>query len=368
MTDTKYDTLQSAYFSAYDSAPEYGLTKDEGQELLGRLANRLYISTGEVGELCIIPEPQDRCPFEETPYARNLYNDVFNGNTPEDCLTSVERRIDSLVELDITDEVNSVINEWLRRNGKDFDWEKQAAAFDYLNDMVAIELDHSFEQQKLKVNLVPSTEELITVGSREPVQVDGYVAKVIEAQGYSVEQVGAALDELQARFEQKPDDVSCQVVVDKLAETYGKFVASMAAEIDESRYGASCEFAVLATMTVKDYAKLGDAAAEITVPANAMCGLFNRHDGSGSLLGVKLEKPLTMVSLDLGEAQIENRGKNIGYFITVDKCYGLVGTCWEKAEAQVLTTAEKRERDIENALTEGARPYTREQPSHQQER
>jgi len=58
-----------------------------------------------------------------------------------------------------------------------------------------------------------------------------------------------------------------------------------------------------------------------------MLGIYNSWNGSGSLLEIELEKPLTLSSKDIFKIQIE--GSRYCYEYTVDQTYGLIGSCWK---------------------------------------
>ena len=64
---------------------------------------------------------------------------------------------------------------------------------------------------------------------------------------------------------------------------------------------------------------------EIVIPKDAMCGLFNAWNGSGSLLEVNLP---TGISIPVDKLEFQVEGGNIYHGYSVDEVYGLVSNAW----------------------------------------
>lgn len=104
-----------------------------------------------------------------------------------------------------------------------------------------------------------------------------------------------------------------------------KFLQSLVNEWSDLPYAMS----QLVTMIDIDGASfMSDlkVGSTITLKVGSTIGLFDKWNGSGSMLDIELEKPFTYTIDDDTELQVEGANNNYNY--TVDKVYGLVRECW----------------------------------------
>lgn len=137
--------------------------------------------------------------------------------------------------------------------------------------------------------------------------LDGTIEKLIELQGYNV------LD-----FEEY-----YQAKMNKKEVQENKFFDNLIEEIENCTYNYGNEVVFLVQGTFSEVAKAIKEGKQITIPADAMCGLHNAGNGSGSILDIKLEKDLT---LTIGK-DCEVFYKD-GYSYNVDETHGLVASAW----------------------------------------
>ena len=189
--------------------------------------------------------------------------------------------------------------------------------------------DH-FLNQTMKVNLIFATDEernldcnlvseqgdaLLGEDKRNVLSIPSGLSRLLEAQGYTMKDLRNAMDSYQKHGypENKQDKP--------------QFLLSLCQELENHTYSMGCMTA-LAEMNMYELAKLLRDDTQITFPMNAMLGIYNPWNGSGSLLEIELEKPLTLSSKDIFKIQIEGSGHQ-QYEYTVDQTYGLIGSCWK---------------------------------------
>lgn len=127
----------------------------------------------------------------------------------------------------------------------------------------------------------------------------------------------------------------------------------MRSELDNNPYAAS-EPCFLVKATLRDWATIMGYLAyglpfEVSVNRDAVCGLFDRINGSGSCMEVQLDRDVKLdqryvhdlkaepsVSYELGD-----RGETVGmrYGYGVQDVYGLVGSAWDHGTLEVRTDA-----------------------------
>lgn len=171
------------------------------------------------------------------------------------------------------------------------------------------------EEQNLDCNLVSEQgDALLEEDKRNVLSIPSGLSRLLEAQGYTMKDLRNAMDSYQKHGypESKQDKP--------------QFLLSLCQELENHTYSMGC-ITVLAEMTMYELAKLLRNDTQITFPTNAMLGIYNSWNGSGSLLEIELEKPLTLSSKDIFKIQIE--GSRYCYEYTVDQTYGLIGSCWK---------------------------------------
>lgn len=331
----------NAISNAIDAGAKYGFNQTDAAALLARVDNEFCLRGEENGGLVIDGYEYYADSIEECSQIGGLYDAVNDGKPKQECLDALGNEADQNVESFISGRMYMIVDDWMSDKGfdlrKEENWELQDKALEFLNDQIAIDFDRSYEKEEIRVNIIVGTAGEFTVGSAENKnqrQVQNYIGELVKSQGHSCEELTAAFDEYEKAI-LIPDFSDANTLYKAQCEKYGKFIASLASEIANSDPFNVDEFAFLAKMSVEDYAKLGDNATEITIPASTICGMYTRHDGSGSLLEVELEKPVTVSCEIVTEKQIENRSHNIGDFYTVDDCYGLIASCWDKGRVTV---------------------------------
>ncbi len=109
------------------------------------------------------------------------------------------------------------------------------------------------------------------------------------------------------------------------------FINSVVEELDNQTYDMGL-LTVLTKTSGKDALDLLNAIASnygsITFPRNAMLGIFNEWNGSGSCLEIELDKDFIVPCNMVFETQFEGCGRN-GVSYTVNDTYGLIGSCWK---------------------------------------
>lgn len=331
----------SAINSAIDAGEQYGLNQTDAAALLARVDSEFYLSGEENGGLVIEGYNYYDCDIAETNQTQALFDAVHEGKTKQECLDALGNEADWNVESYISGRMHAIVDDWMRDKGyeltKEENWELQDKAFDYLNDQIAIDYDRSYEQQEMRVNVIVATAGDISVGSEDNPNkrtVQSFIKDLVEDQGHTMDELGKAFDEY-SKAVLLPAFSYGGALYEEQTEKYGKFIASLASEIANSNPYNVDEFVFLTKMSVEDYARLGDEDATITFPAGTMCGMYNRYDGSGSVLEVELEKEITIPRFDIPELQIESRKETFGYHYNVDEVYGLTAQCWEKGKAEV---------------------------------
>lgn len=160
------------------------------------------------------------------------------------------------------------------------------------------------------------------ISTFEDLRRDNLIEKSIdilfESQGYKLEDL---LDEEKVR--------------------YSSFLSSFINELGNN-YNMSSFLNFSINMGLEEFFKLAsekEAGNEISIvfDKTIMCGFFDPVFGSGSLLDIELEKPVTY-KLNNAVIQVEGSKHNYGY--SVDSVYGLIGSCW-KDHYKIIKETEK---------------------------
>lgn len=359
------DALRSKAISdAIDAGKQYDLNQTDAAALLARVDNEFYLRGDENGGLVIDGYNYYDCDIAETNQTQALFDAVHEGKTKQECLDALGNEADWNVESYISGRMHAIVDDWMRDKGyeltKEENWELQDAAFDFLNDQIAIDYDRSYEHQEMRVNIIVATAGDITVGSEDNPNkrtVQSFIKELVEDQGHTMDELNAAFDEYSDTI-LLPAFSDGRKLYQEQSEKNGKFIASLASEIANSNQFNVDEFVFLTKLSVEDYARLGDEDATITFPAGTMCGMYNRYDGSGSVLEVELEKEITIPRFNIPELQIESRKETFGYHYNVDEVYGLTAQCWDKGKAEVHDLSElDRISDIEVHVSEHSEGY-----------
>lgn len=335
---------KNAIQNAISDAEQYGLTKADAQELLDKVDDEFYLMGEKNGGLVIEGPVYYDCRISDANQVQALVDAVHAGRPQQECLDSLRNEADWTTESFVSSRMQTIVTKWLEQKGVDLtkeeNWSKQDAAFEFLNDEVAINFDRSYEQQKMPINVVISQYGELTVGSEDNYnkrQVQPFIRTLVEEQGHSMQELNAAFDEysgvfLHPAYSEGADLFKAQ------EQRYGKFIASLACEIANSSPYNIDSYVFLTKLSVTDYAKLGDEDATITFQSGTMSGMFEPVDGSGSLLEVELEKEMTVPMSIVSELQIESSVEKHGYSYNVNEVYGLTAQCWDgKSEVHELS-------------------------------
>lgn len=343
------DSLRSKAISdAIDAGEQYGLNQTDAAALLARVDSEFYLRGEENGGLVIDGYNYYDCAIEDANQTEALFEAVAQGKSKQECLDALSQEADWTVESFISGRMHTIVNNWMQGKGYDLtkeeNWELQDKAFEFLNDSIAIDFDRSYEQQMMRVNAIVSTTGEITVGSEDNAnkrRVQSFIQTLVEDQGHTMAELNKAFDEYSDAV-LLPAFSDGDRLFKEQTEKFGKFIASLASEIANSNQFNIDDFVFLSKVSVEDYARLGDEDATLTFQPGVMCGMYNSHDGSGSVLEVELEKEITVPRSDIAELQIESRVEKHGYDYCVDEVYGLVGTAWNgKSEVHDLDELDK---------------------------
>lgn len=145
---------------------------------------------------------------------------------------------------------------------------------------------------------------------------------------------------------------------EKVAEN--KFLKSVVEEIDNFPSYSMAELTALISLNGKDLVDTLDAIANgrdyIKLSKETMIGLYNEWQGTGSQLGIELEKDAIIPTSMVRNVQFEGEHctkvhENNGW--SVDDVYGLIGTCWTQGSV-TLSTEEPvlKEENMKNTQAE----------------
>lgn len=234
---------------------------------------------------------------------------------------------------------------------------------DVINDMVRDQISYEIPYDHFDTNVgfdvflnnpeganVEYSEELISYEDEDNEEskatgVSSEIALLLQTQGYTVEQfleyVNSGANE-------------------------NKFFSSLLEEIQNSTYNYG-QIVFLGNASILDMAEAIETQGAITIPANAMCGIVETGNGSGSMLDIELEKPISGAIVDKSKPAYQSREglfdpfyKN-GYSYSVDEIFGLVSSSWD---ADIKVQSKKNEsykerKDMKRKVNETKKPIRR---------
>lgn len=160
---------------------------------------------------------------------------------------------------------------------------------------------------------------------------------LLEQQGHTLPELQATLKDYDAFFygDEPPAETigadgkekSLSECLEIFNQNHNAFLTSVCQELENQNYYMGV-MTVLAEMSIKDFIKMQSGEKQVTLPKDAMIGIFNPWNGSGSCLEIELEKPLAFSTDMVRDVQIEGVKPQFEY--TVDSVYGLIGTCWKE--------------------------------------
>lgn len=122
---------------------------------------------------------------------------------------------------------------------------------------------------------------------------------------------------------------SVRQAINHFNQTHNPFLTSICQELENQGYSMGA-LTVLCRLNMEQYCDMLKKGNEITFPKDAMLGIFNPWNGSGSVLEIELEKPFTVSSDLIYDTQIEGAKPDFGY--TLNNAYGLIESVWKPAQ------------------------------------
>lgn len=215
----------------------------------------------------------------------------------------------------------------------------------------------------------------------EIIHQDSMIKRLVEQQGYTMDDLRTVAKDFFHDFYEEDDKseffesahengekLPYDKRFDMFTETHSKFLSTVCQELDNMGYTFGV-VTVLAKMSMNDYAKMLQQGSEVTMPKGSMIGVFAPWNGSGSVLGIELDKDLTFKREDIYDTQIEGAKPDNGY--TVNQTYGLVSGAWQKPEAIEVKTPERKpalDQQIQSANAKTLQPAGENTPAVEQGR
>lgn len=215
----------------------------------------------------------------------------------------------------------------------------------------------------------------------EIIHQDSMIKRLVEQQGYTMDDLRTVAkdffhdfyeDDDKSEFFESAHENGEKLPYDKrfdmFTETHSKFLSTVCQELDNMGYTFGV-VTVLAKMSMNDYAKMLQQGSEVTMPKGSMIGVFAPWNGSGSVLGIELDKDLTFKREDIYDTQIEGAKPDNGY--TVNQTYGLVSGAWQKPKSIEVQAPERKpalDQQIQSANVKAAQSTGEKTPTVQPER
>lgn len=215
----------------------------------------------------------------------------------------------------------------------------------------------------------------------EIIHQDSMIKRLVEQQGYTMDDLRTVAKDFFHDFYEEDDkseffesahETGEKLPYDKrfdmFTETHSKFLSTVCQELDNMGYTFGV-VTVLAKMSMNDYAKMLQQGSEVTMPKGSMIGVFAPWNGSGSVLGIELDKDLTFKREDIYDTQIEGAKPDNGY--TVNQTYGLVSGAWQKPKSIEVQAPERKpalDQQIQSANVKAAQSTGEKTPTVQPER
>ncbi|PWM24297.1 MAG: hypothetical protein DBX40_06820 [Clostridiales bacterium] len=215
----------------------------------------------------------------------------------------------------------------------------------------------------------------------EIIHQDSMIKRLVEQQGYTMDDLRTVAKDFFHDFYEEDDKseffesahengekLPYDKRFDMFTETHSKFLSTVCQELDNMGYTFGV-VTVLAKMSMNDYAKMLQQGSEVTMPKGSMIGVFAPWNGSGSVLGIELDKDLTFKREDIYDTQIEGAKPDNGY--TVNQTYGLVSGAWQKPKSIEVQAPERKpalDQQIQSANVKAAQSTGEKTPTVQPER
>lgn len=276
----------------------------------------------------------------------------------------------------------------LRDAGFDPSDDKAELQREYLRDKYCIcpPYDH-FLDQSMKVNIMLKTPEELNQdfgllrdqylamarpdelcdSSPEAIQellsADSSLKRLVEQQGHTMEELAATMKDYMKDFydengspfgpgehpqkylDENGKSLPYETRMDLFTAGRSKFLASLCEELDNHTYSMGC-ITVLAEVSMNQFVDMMKPNSEITMACDATVGIFNPWNGSGSILGVYLARPLTFTRDDIYDVQVE--GADLDYGYSLDRSFGMVDSAWKNPAS--IHLPEERKPSLDNLI------------------
>ncbi len=214
---------------------------------------------------------------------------------------------------------------------------------------IDINLDDLLKRSEFKVNLLLATKQEINHDMCSVVNCYGNNLEAIETERLQTIDFDNALTYLIHQQGYTVEEVYDTLLFNK--ETDSKFIKSLVSELDNCTYTMN-NLTVLLQLDGNQLVDLHDDIDEndnITLSKDCMLGLYNKWNGSGSILELELERDLVIPKSMIFDSQIEGVKRNYEY--TVDHTYGLCGDAWvDGYEGKSEQAPELKVEDMEQML------------------
>lgn len=230
--------------------------------------------------------------------------------------------------------------------------DKAGELLEYLRDNYMIELpfDHYFKQN-IKVNIMldaqdEGNKDFVSIyeqkealcgnfspeDTRESLAEETGLTMLVKQQGHTMEELQQTMTEYQEFFYGENADHSANYSgrYSEFEKNHNPFLVSICQELDNMHNYMNC-MTILAKMDMYQFADMMKPGKEITLPKDAMVGIYSPWNGGGSVLEVALEKDFVIPSEKIWDVQIE--GAKLDYQYSVDQTYGLIESCWKNVKA-----------------------------------
>jgi len=249
-------------------------------------------------------------------------SEYFDYETEEyNFINELKAELENINDQDIKDELI---------NTEDFYEDLEQAGYNGID----YNLKELLKQTKFKVNIMLTTENEKNLdvtainnsycvpkykfsGQNVDKNIDNGLTYLIHQQGYTTKEIFDRYYNLDLIKEEKSSN----------------FLDSVVEELDNNPDYSMSELTALISLEGNNISKFFNAYMNdnqnIKLDKDTMIGLFNKWNGSGSLLEIELEKPLIFKSSMISDYQIEESGPKPYSFYTVNETYGLVESCWK---------------------------------------
>ena len=173
---------------------------------------------------------------------------------------------------------------------------------------------------------------------QELLDTDSSLKRLVEQQGCTMEQLAETMRDYMHDFygseghptqhlDENGKSLPYETRMDLFSANRSRFLTTLCEELDNHTYSMGC-ITILAEVSMKEFTEMMKPGKVITMPTDSTVGIFNPWNGSGSILGVELAKPMVFGREDIYDVQVE--GADLGTTCSLDRAFGLVRSAWHK--------------------------------------